>query len=268
MALFRDREASLGVPLRQRTTGGALRWLGQLGGKRLWGAYLPLVAYVGSDKIIPLRRDQGALPIAPPTARVLLELVTACMSLRRFVCPNHASMHKKGSPAWWRRLHRTHHGAAHSTAWEGPRAPRDGPAFVRRRRAPSRVQRARAAGAVDHLGRLWLCARTEAPAVARAPTTGRDVPARGGPLGLRPALDDASGLAARVRGRQGPRTRTNAGRPPLPPPSPVQPWARAPAATLLGRNGSLADSVLPYYSPPCRRRCKQQQVSAALGWRA
>ena len=110
--IIQRQEASLRVPLRQGTPVAPFEWLGQLGGKRLWGAYLPLVAYVGSIKLFHCVVTKAPLPMAPPTAlRVLLELVTGVYLYDALFAPIHASMHRRGSPSWWRRLHRTHHEA-------------------------------------------------------------------------------------------------------------------------------------------------------------
>jgi sterol desaturase/sphingolipid hydroxylase (fatty acid hydroxylase superfamily) len=109
---FRDRRRASEFRFDKDEPVAPFEWLGQLGFKRLWGAYLPLVAYVGSIKLFHCVVTKAPLPMAPPTAlRVLLELVTGVYLYDALFAPIHASMHKKGSPAWWRRLHRTHHEA-------------------------------------------------------------------------------------------------------------------------------------------------------------
>ena len=113
---FRDRRRASEFRFDKEAPVAPFEWLGQLGGKRLWGAYLPLVAYVGSIKLFHCVVTKAPLPLAPPTAlRVLLELVTGVYLYDALFAPIHASMHRRGSPAWWRRLHRTHHEARPSS---------------------------------------------------------------------------------------------------------------------------------------------------------
>ena len=110
--LFRDRRRASEFRFDKQPPVAPFEWLGQLGGKRLWGAYLPLVAYVGSIKLFHCVVTKAPLPIAPPTAlRVLLEVTCGVYLYDALFAPIHASMHRRGSPAWWRRLHRTHHEA-------------------------------------------------------------------------------------------------------------------------------------------------------------
>jgi len=72
---FRDRRRASEFRFDKQPPVAPFEWLGQLGGKRLWGAYLPLVAYVGSIKLFHCVVTKAPLPIAPPTAlRVLLEV--------------------------------------------------------------------------------------------------------------------------------------------------------------------------------------------------
>ena len=224
--LFRDRRRASEFRFDKEQPVAPFEWLGQLGGKRLWGAYLPLVAYVGSIKLFHCVVTKAPLPMAPPTAlRVLLELCAGVYLYDALFAPIHASMHRRGSPAWWRRLHRTHQ---RDQSRRGKAlVPLRRSSIVRRRRAPGRVQRARAAGAVRSSGSA-LALLAPKPAVARAPhlvvTSCWPRPFR-----LRPALDDAPGLAARVRRGEGPR-RAAAGRPPLPPASTRPALGRATAA--------------------------------------
>ena len=109
---FRNRRRAAEFRFDKEPPVAPFEWLGELGSKRLWGAYLPLVAYAGSIKLFHCVVTKGPLPLAPPTAlRVLLEVGAGVYLYDVLFAPIHGSMHRKGSPAWWRRIHRTHHEA-------------------------------------------------------------------------------------------------------------------------------------------------------------
>ena len=112
---------SLEIPLRQVAAGGALRvsrrtgpfeFLGELGPKRLVGAWLPLIAYVGSIFVFHLFVQKPPLPADPPTAlRFFTELAFGIVAYDLLFAPIHRSLHSPRSPYWWRKLHRTYHEA-------------------------------------------------------------------------------------------------------------------------------------------------------------
>ena len=88
--LFRDRRRASEFRFDKEAPVAPFEWLGQLGGKRLWGACLPLVAYVGSIKLFHCVVTKAPLPLAPPTAlRVLLELVTGVYLYDALFAPIH-----------------------------------------------------------------------------------------------------------------------------------------------------------------------------------
>ena len=87
-------------------------WAGELGWGRLWGAWLPLVAYVGSIKLFHCFVAKAPLPVAPPSApRLLCEVLGGVAAYDLIFAPIHESMHSSRFPRAWRSIHKTHHAA-------------------------------------------------------------------------------------------------------------------------------------------------------------
>lgn len=85
-------------------------WLGQLGWRRLLGAYLPAIAYLGSIALFHCFVTKPPLPAEPPTAtRFFVELGLGVILYDLIFWPIHASFHADWAPKFWKRLHHTHH---------------------------------------------------------------------------------------------------------------------------------------------------------------
>ena len=96
--------------LRRRPPVAPFEWAGELGWRRLFGAWLPLFAYVGSIKAFHCVVRKAPLPVAPPSAlRLLGELAGGVVAYDLLFAPIHASMHHSRAPRKWRNVHRTHH---------------------------------------------------------------------------------------------------------------------------------------------------------------
>ena len=87
-------------------------FLGQLGVKRFFGAWLPLVAYIGSIALFHVFVQKPPLPTAAPSFfRFITELAVGVLLYDIIFHPIHMSLHSSKFPRWWRNLHKTHHDA-------------------------------------------------------------------------------------------------------------------------------------------------------------
>lgn len=112
--LFWRRDARQSAMARFRIDGRSpvapFEWLGQLGRRRLTGAWLPLVAYLGSIAAFHLVVVKPPLPAESPTFwRFVVEVACGVVAYDLLFWPIHASLH--AGPRWWRNVHRTHHEA-------------------------------------------------------------------------------------------------------------------------------------------------------------
>ncbi|KAJ1462574.1 hypothetical protein M885DRAFT_161339 [Pelagophyceae sp. CCMP2097] len=88
----------------------AFEWLGQLGVKRMLGAWLPLVVYMASVRLFHLVVVKPPLPlVAPSFLRLATEIVMGIAAYDLAFAPLHASFHSANAPKWWKGIHHTHH---------------------------------------------------------------------------------------------------------------------------------------------------------------
>jgi len=109
---FRDASRAARFRFDGAPPAAPFEWAGELGVARTLGAWLPLVAYVGSIKLFHCVVAKAPLPAAAPTAlRVLGEVAVGVVAYDAAFAPIHASLHSRKFPRRWRALHKTHHDA-------------------------------------------------------------------------------------------------------------------------------------------------------------
>jgi len=114
--LFRERARAAAFRFDGRPPTAPFEWAGDSGWRRLAGAWVPLVAYVGSIRLFHGLVAKAALPLAAPSGlRVLCEVGVGVLAYDAVFAPIHASLHSRRFPRRWRAIHGTHHGARPSS---------------------------------------------------------------------------------------------------------------------------------------------------------